>query len=185
MKTAAVHPNVPAAVPGGKNVYVCEICGFAYVGDDAPDICPVCKAPKDAFELLESGLSLKDGHILGAARQVDERVVNALKARHLRNAGPLSLVAFDNRLQLLRQALGTHTAVSRVQGNRLKAKREIRIASVFRNAPAAFLHATGQTVSSLLAGAGAQPGFAHAYWMQTYDPLKEYVWALRPTRISP
>jgi len=36
----------PAAVPGGKNVYVCEICGFAYVGDDAPDICPVCKVPK-------------------------------------------------------------------------------------------------------------------------------------------
>jgi rubrerythrin len=36
----------PAAVPGGKNVYVCEICGFVYVGDDAPDICPVCKVPK-------------------------------------------------------------------------------------------------------------------------------------------
>jgi rubrerythrin len=36
----------PEAVPGGKNVYVCEICGFVYVGDDAPDICPVCKVPK-------------------------------------------------------------------------------------------------------------------------------------------
>jgi predicted metal-dependent hydrolase len=65
--------------------------------------------------------------------------VMALKARHLRHAAPLSRVAFDPRLQLVHQALGTHTAVSRVQGGRLKAKREIRIASVFREAPAAFL----------------------------------------------
>ena len=27
------------------NVYVCEICGFIYVGDVAPAICPVCKVP--------------------------------------------------------------------------------------------------------------------------------------------
>ncbi|MFZ1614136.1 MAG: YgjP-like metallopeptidase domain-containing protein, partial [Holophaga sp.] len=32
-----------------------------------------------------------------------------------------------------------HTVVSRVQGNRLKATREIRIATVFRDAPAEFL----------------------------------------------
>lgn len=27
------------------NVYVCETCGFVYVGDTPPDICPVCKVP--------------------------------------------------------------------------------------------------------------------------------------------
>ena len=27
------------------NVYVCEICGFVYVGDVKPDICPICKVP--------------------------------------------------------------------------------------------------------------------------------------------
>jgi hypothetical protein len=46
---------------------------------------------------------------------------------------------YDSRLHLVQQALGTHTAVSRVQGGNLKAKREIRIASLFRQAPAAFL----------------------------------------------
>ncbi len=61
--------------------WICKVCGYIHEGDTPPDICPVCKAPKEAFELLESGLSLKDGHILGAARQVDERVVNALKVR--------------------------------------------------------------------------------------------------------
>ena len=65
--------------------------------------------------------------------------VAELKSRHMRNAGPISKVAYDSRLQLVHQALGTHTAVSRIQGGNLKAKREIRIASLFRQAPAAFL----------------------------------------------
>lgn len=65
--------------------------------------------------------------------------VAGLKSRHMRNAGPLSKVLYDNRLHLVQKALGTHTAVSRVQGGNLKSKREIRIASLFRQAPAAFL----------------------------------------------
>jgi UTP pyrophosphatase len=65
--------------------------------------------------------------------------VAALKAEHLRNAEPLAKVAYDNKLQVLRNALGTHTSVSRVQGTKLKAKREIRVASVFKDAPADFL----------------------------------------------
>ena len=27
------------------NVYVCDICGFIYIGDEPPEICPVCKVP--------------------------------------------------------------------------------------------------------------------------------------------
>jgi predicted metal-dependent hydrolase len=65
--------------------------------------------------------------------------VSALKSRHMRSAGPLAKVLYDSRLHLTHQALGTHTAVSRLQGGNLKAKREIRIASLFREAPAAFL----------------------------------------------
>ena len=63
----------------------------------------------------------------------------ALKARSMRNAAPLSKVVFDKQLQLLQHALGTHTTVSRVQGGRLKAKREIRVASLFKDTPPEFL----------------------------------------------
>lgn len=28
-----------------KNIYVCEICGFIYLGNDLPHVCPVCKVP--------------------------------------------------------------------------------------------------------------------------------------------
>jgi hypothetical protein len=57
----------------------------------------------------------------------------------MRSAGPLAKVVYDSRLHLTQQSLGTHTAVSRLQGGNLKSKREIRIASLFRDAPAAFL----------------------------------------------
>jgi predicted metal-dependent hydrolase len=65
--------------------------------------------------------------------------VTELKGRFMRSAVPLSKVAYDNRLHVIRNALGTHTTVSRVQGNKLKAKREIRIAGLFRQSPEPFL----------------------------------------------
>lgn len=65
--------------------------------------------------------------------------VQALKDRHLRKSVPLGKVIYDAKLQVMKHALGTHTAISRVQGNRLKASREIRIATMFRDAPAEFL----------------------------------------------
>ena len=65
--------------------------------------------------------------------------VQALKAEYLRGAEPLSKVAFDSKLQIVQHALGTHTTVSRVQGNKLKSKREIRIAALFKDGPPEFL----------------------------------------------
>jgi UTP pyrophosphatase len=65
--------------------------------------------------------------------------VMGLKSRFMRSSPPLAKVAFDNKLHVIRNALGTHTTVSRVQGGKLKAKREIRIASLFREVPEAFL----------------------------------------------
>jgi UTP pyrophosphatase len=65
--------------------------------------------------------------------------VQGLKGTHLRKSVPLGKVIYDSKLQVMKHALGTHTAISRVQGDRLKASREIRIATVFRDAPAEFL----------------------------------------------
>ena len=65
--------------------------------------------------------------------------VQALKSEHMRSAPPLGKVRFDNTLHVIRNALGTHTAISRVQGSRLQAKREIHIATLFRAVPEEFL----------------------------------------------
>lgn len=34
-------------------VYVCTICGFIFIGDNPPDLCPVCKVPNWKFEKIE------------------------------------------------------------------------------------------------------------------------------------
>ena len=34
-------------------VWVCSVCGFVYVGDCAPELCPVCKVPSWKFEKVE------------------------------------------------------------------------------------------------------------------------------------
>jgi predicted metal-dependent hydrolase len=65
--------------------------------------------------------------------------VSQLKSEFMRKAEPLSKVMFDNKLHVIRNALGTHTTVSRVQGGKLKAKREIRVASLFKGVPLAWL----------------------------------------------
>ena len=35
------------------DVHVCTICGFIYIGDKLPDVCPVCKVPNQKFEKIE------------------------------------------------------------------------------------------------------------------------------------
>ena len=37
------------------NVFVCTICGFIYIGDNPPQLCPVCKVPGWKFEKIEEG----------------------------------------------------------------------------------------------------------------------------------
>lgn len=61
------------------------------------------------------------------------------KSQHLKKSLPVSKVEYDNKLHVVKNALGTHTSIARVQGNKLKRKYEIRISSIFKNAPEPFL----------------------------------------------
>lgn len=96
-------------------------------------------------ELLRSGelaarlaARYPEGHALRSNALLAAHV-QALKQRHLRRAPPLAKVEYDPRLILDQRALGTLSTVARVQGARLKAKHEIRIAAAFKDAPAAML----------------------------------------------
>ena len=64
---------------------------------------------------------------------------NEIKQAYLRNAPLLDKVSYDNRLNIEHHALGLNTAISRIQGGKLKAKKEIRISSFFKGAPSDFL----------------------------------------------
>lgn len=65
--------------------------------------------------------------------------VQAIRNRYLKTTAPVSKVAYDSKLQTLQKALGTHSTVGRIHGGRIKAKREIRVAGLFREMPDAFL----------------------------------------------
>lgn len=62
-----------------------------------------------------------------------------IKKQYLRQSSPISKIVYDDKLDVLHQALGLHAVVSRVQGGNLKAKNEIRIGAAFKTAPLEFL----------------------------------------------
>lgn len=66
-------------------------------------------------------------------------LVNQFKQRYLRTAPSINKVLYDSKIDVVRHALGLHTRIARVQGNKLKTKKEIRIASLFKSAPRDFL----------------------------------------------
>ena len=41
------------AMLAGKEIWICTVCGFIYIGDTAPELCPVCKVPAWKFEKIE------------------------------------------------------------------------------------------------------------------------------------
>ena len=40
------------AMLDGANIYVCEICGFVYIGNEPPEICPICKVPNLKISMI-------------------------------------------------------------------------------------------------------------------------------------
>ncbi|MBU0632031.1 DUF45 domain-containing protein [bacterium] len=62
-----------------------------------------------------------------------------LKNEFMKKTAPLTKVNYDPNVNSVHNALGTHYFISRVQGGKLKTKNEIKIASIFKNAPQEFL----------------------------------------------
>jgi len=65
--------------------------------------------------------------------------VMGYKNDYLKKSPPLSKIVFDNKIHVIKNALGLHSYVTRIQGGKLKSKNEIRISSIFKLAPEAFL----------------------------------------------
>ncbi len=62
-----------------------------------------------------------------------------LKNSYMRRSKPLSKVVYSDKIDVIRNALGVHTTISRVQGHKLKSKNEIQIDSLFKKVPEEFL----------------------------------------------
>lgn len=65
-------------------VWVCSVCGYVSFGEEPPEHCPQCKAPKSKFKLKEEPLASDmpkwaDEHRIGVANGLDAEVVQDLR----------------------------------------------------------------------------------------------------------
>ena len=61
--------------------FICSVCGYVYEGDEAPEKCPVCKAPREKFYKQEEGERMWAAeHVIGVAQGVPADIMEGLKA---------------------------------------------------------------------------------------------------------
>lgn len=64
--------------------FVCTVCGYIHEGEEAPDKCPLCKAPKDKFiEMNENEMTWADEHRIGVAKDAENEVIESLRANFM------------------------------------------------------------------------------------------------------
>ena len=63
----------------------CTICGYIAEGEEAPEICPQCKAPRSKFKLMDENelLNFVTEHEIGVAKDVDEEMKKDLNNHFL------------------------------------------------------------------------------------------------------
>ena len=60
--------------------WVCQICGYVHEGDEAPEACPICKAPASKFTKQDEGeMVWAAEHVVGVAKGVDPEIVQGLR----------------------------------------------------------------------------------------------------------
>ena len=60
--------------------FVCSVCGYVYEGAEAPEVCPICKAPKEKFIEQGEDLTWAAEHVVGVASDVPEDIKKDLRA---------------------------------------------------------------------------------------------------------
>ena len=59
--------------------FVCTICGYVYEGDEAPERCPICKAPREKFNKVEGEMVWAAEHVVGVAKGAPEDIIQGLR----------------------------------------------------------------------------------------------------------
>ncbi|WP_442876721.1 rubredoxin-like domain-containing protein, partial [Eisenbergiella porci] len=48
--------------------FVCQVCGYVYEGEKAPEKCPVCGAPAEKFTAQSGTMEWAAEHVVGVAQ---------------------------------------------------------------------------------------------------------------------
>mgnify|MGYP000742062764 FL=1 len=60
--------------------FVCQVCGYVYEGEAAPEYCPQCKAPASKFTEMSGEMSWAAEHVVGVASDAPEDIKADLRA---------------------------------------------------------------------------------------------------------
>ena len=60
--------------------FVCNVCGYAYEGEAAPEKCPQCGAPASKFTEQSGDMTWAAEHVVGVAEGVSEDILADLRA---------------------------------------------------------------------------------------------------------
>ena len=59
---------------------VCQVCGYVYEGEAAPEKCPQCGAPASKFTEMVGARTWATEHVVGVAQGVSEDIISDLRA---------------------------------------------------------------------------------------------------------
>ena len=60
--------------------FVCQVCGYVYEGEAAPEACPQCNAPASKFTEQPGEMSWAAEHVVGVAQGVSQDIIDDLRA---------------------------------------------------------------------------------------------------------
>lgn len=60
--------------------FVCQVCGYVYEGEAAPEKCPQCGAPASKFTEMVGARTWATEHVVGVAQGVSEDIISDLRA---------------------------------------------------------------------------------------------------------
>ena len=60
--------------------WVCKVCGYVHEGPEAPEFCPVCKAPKAKFDKMAEEKTWAAEHVIGIGKvDATEEIIQGLR----------------------------------------------------------------------------------------------------------
>ena len=78
-----------------KKKFICTVCGYIHEGEEAPEMCPVCKAPAAKFKELNDNdpAGFATQHVLGAARleNANEEMIKDLETHFNAECGEVGM----------------------------------------------------------------------------------------------
>ena len=76
-----------------KKKFICVVCGYIHEGDEAPEKCPVCGAPRSKFKEMDEteALQFVTEHEIGVAKGTGEEMIKDLNAHFLGECGEVGV----------------------------------------------------------------------------------------------